>query len=77
MLQRKSILTTCAIFYLQDSFAVYRSVSMETIKSRVTLGKRLAKETTLVFTKFSILEIIELRNDSRLNRGVDLFYVSK
>ena len=52
MPQRKSILRTLAILYLQYSLVVYRSVSMETIKSRLILEKCLSKETIVIFANF-------------------------
>ena len=51
--QRKGILTTSAILSLKDSFAVYSSVPMET--RRLILGKRLAKDTALIFATFSYI----------------------
>lgn len=52
MPQRKSILRTRAILYLQYSLVVYRSVSMETIKRRLILEKRLSKEKIVIFANF-------------------------
>lgn len=52
MPQRKSILRTRAILYLQYSLVLYRSVSMETIKRRLILEKRLSKEKIVIFANF-------------------------